>query len=32
MSYENDEHSTNYITIEDYDVLTCIKKTIKIHN
>lgn len=31
MTYENKVHYTNYLTIKDYDVLTCLRKIVNIH-
>lgn len=31
MTYENDVHNTNYLTIDYYEFLTCLRKIVKIH-
>lgn len=31
MTYENDVHNSDYVTVEYFDVFTCIKNTVYIH-
>lgn len=31
MTYEIVVHNTNYLTINDYDILTCLRKIVNIH-